>query len=136
VVGPGPDPGTSWAVPGDPTVAGVIVDHGTRGHRPLTRDEQAARMARAELVLARGAVIASHRLPAGSTDPHENRVHLTGCTELTGKSARLLVDGMWTRVQRSDVALAALRGEASVQPVPGADRQPAAWCPTCLGDAP
>jgi hypothetical protein len=134
VVGPGPDPGTSWAVPDDPAVAGVVVDHATHGHLPLTREEQAARMARAELVLARGVVLAWHRLPEGSAYLDEYRVHLVRCAELDTESARLVDDGMWTRVQRGDVALAALRGEAFICPVAGVNRRPATWCPTCLGD--
>lgn len=136
VVGPGPDPGTSWAVPDDPAVAGVVVDHATHGHLPLTRDEQAARMARAELVLARGVVLAWHRLPEGSAYLDEYRVHLVRCAELDSDAVRLVDDGMWTRVQRGDVALAALRGEVFIRPVPGVNRRPAVWCPTCLGDLP
>lgn len=136
VIGPGPEPGTTWAVTDDPAVAGVVVDHATHGHLPLTRDEQAARMARAELVLARGVVLAWHRLPEGSAYLDEYRVHLVRCAELDTESARLVDDGMWTRVQRGDVALAALRGEAFIRPVPGVSRRPAVWCPTCLGATP
>lgn len=141
VVGPGPDPGTVWAVPDDPEVAGVVLDqecltgdHEIREHPTLTRAEQAARMARAELVLARGVVLAWHRLPEGSTYLDEYRLHLTRCAELDGDAVRLVDDGMWTRVQRGDVALAALRGEAFIRPVAGVNRRPAAWCPTCLGE--
>lgn len=56
--------------------------------------------------------------------------------QVVGDAVRLVDDGMWTRVQRGDVALAALRGEAFIRPVTGVSRRPAAWCPTCLGEAP
>jgi hypothetical protein len=134
VIGPGPDPGTSWAVPDDPALAGVVVDHDTHGHQFLTRAEQAARMARAELILARGVVLASHLLQ-GNAFLNEVRVQLAGCTELADESAHPLDGLMWPAVQRSDVALAALRGEAFIRPGAGFDRRPAAWCPTCLGTA-
>lgn len=132
VIGPGPDPGTTWAVPDDPTLAGTVIEHG-RPTRTLTRAEQSRRRQRADRVVREGAVLAVHDIPDG-TGPsgvkwtrRQVQVHVPGCEALT------TAVGAPVRVQRrADVADAALRGTC-YRISHGIARKTAAWCPTCLG---
>jgi hypothetical protein len=131
VIGPGPDAGTSWAVPDDPALAGVVVDHDTHGYHPLTRAEQARRIAHAELILERGVTLTGHRVPGRWRV--EYRVHLIGCYCASGEGVVAVETGGVQHdvreIQRSAVALAALR--AAIDPLDGtADhRRPATWTP-------
>lgn len=125
VVGPGPAPDTSWAVPDDPEIAGTVVGDDGQVLAQLTIAEQATRIRRADSILRRGAVVTVYDIPTG---PHPwdvdrvLRVHVPGCPDggLVGE-----------RVDRGRVASDALSGAPHYRR--RNSRAPAYWCPVCLG---
>jgi hypothetical protein len=125
VIGPGPEPGTTWAVTNDPDIAGTIVDADGHPGQTMSRAEQALRQARAALIIRDGAVAAIHDVPDGTTGPlgpwtrRQSLIHTSTCPALP-----TAVAGVNT-LNRADVAAAALRCRRY-------GTRDTHWCPTCL----
>jgi hypothetical protein len=124
VISPGPTAGTWWAVPEPGAVAGTVVDDTGRVVAVVTAGEQATRLARADAILARGAL----HVPGPDGGP--GLVHLPCCPDIPMQ---------WphgtTGLYRNDAARDALHGQPVVVPPAVGWRQvPAGWCPTCLPD--
>lgn len=123
VISPGPTPGTWWAVSEPGAIAGTVVDDTGTVVTQVTAVEQATRLARADAILASGAV----HVPALDGGP--GLVHtVTGCPEIPDPRR----PGT-TSLYRHDIARYALHGSPPLVPPTHGWRQVSArWCPTCL----
>lgn len=143
IIAEGPTRGTSWAASDHPEVAGYLVTPGVP-LQAVSRDEQAARVALADRIVAGGAtLVTTHTYPA---DDLRTWLHGTGVTWTIHTRRCTVPDDQQvysaSPLDRSSTARAALAGQPETAQLADsgqtvADRirrgRPVEWCPRCLG---